>query len=356
MAAFKHGKILEVVHESPSLVEVRVAVESGEMTASGFPQMLGPVRTGDRVVLNTTGIDLGLGTGGHGFVLWNLDGPGPPGPGPGHIVKLRYTPWQTEVLASEEPGSPHHHALEEASDIGGMPVVACGLHSQIAGVAAGIKAALPGARVGYLMTDGAALPIAWSKLVARLREQRLIDATCTCGHAFGGEYEAINVYSGLATLRLVAGADVAVVAMGPGVVGTGTALGFTAIEQGQVLDAAGALGGFSIACLRICWADERPRHRGLSHHTLTALTLAARERATVVVPELPEHQLRPVIERLTEAGVPGRHDVVRGDGRPGLALLEDHGLEVPSMGRPMRDFPELHLAAAAAGGTAAARL
>jgi hypothetical protein len=356
MAAFKHGKILGIVRESASLVEVRVTVDAGEMTASGFPQMLGPVRAGDRVVVNTTGIDLGLGTGGHGFLLWNLDGAGPPGPGGGHIVKLRYTPWQTEVLAAEEPGSPHHDALENASDIGGMPVVACGLHSQIAGVAAGIKAALPGARVGYLMTDGAALPIAWSKLVAGLRDRRLIDVTCTYGHAFGGEYEAINVYSALATLRLAAGADVAVVAMGPGVVGTGTALGFTAIEQGQVLDAATALGGFAIACLRICWADERPRHRGLSHHTLTALNLAARERATVVVPELPEDQLRPVIERLTEAGVPGRHDVVRADGRAGLELLQDSGLEVSSMGRPMHDVPELHLAAAAAGGVAAGRL
>ena len=45
--------------------------------------------------------------------------------------------------------------------------------------------------------------------------------------------------------------------MGPGVVGTGTLLGHTALEQGQILDAANALGGRSIVCLRISFADER---------------------------------------------------------------------------------------------------
>ena len=40
-----------------------------------------------------------------------------------------------------------------------------------------------------------------------------------------------------------------IAAMGPGGVGTGTRLGFSGIEQSQVLDAAGALGGRGVACL-----------------------------------------------------------------------------------------------------------
>ena len=139
-----------------------------------------------------------------------------------------------------------------------MPVVACGLHSQIAGVAAGIKAAEPEARVGYLMTDGGALPLAWSRLVSALRGAGLMDSTCTSGHAFGGDLEAVNIFSGLAALRHAAAADVAIVSMGPGVVGTATALGFSGIEQGQVLDAAFALRGRGYACLRISFSDPAP--------------------------------------------------------------------------------------------------
>src|SRR5215831_19063098 len=118
------------------------------------------------------------------------------------------------------------------------------------------------------MTDGAGLPLAMSDLVADLRERDLVDATVTCGHAFGGDYEAVSVYSALAVARHVAGADAAVVAMGPGIVGTGTRLGFSGIEAGPILDAATGLGGDPIACLRISFADERPRHQGVSHHTL----------------------------------------------------------------------------------------
>ena len=70
------------------------------------------------------------------------------------------------------------------------------------------------------MTDGAALPLALSDLVADLRERELIDATITCGHAFGGDYEAVSAFSALAVARHVAHADAAVVVMGPGIVGT----------------------------------------------------------------------------------------------------------------------------------------
>src|SRR5680860_1367263 len=276
VATFVEAEIVEVIEESAGLVLVRVEAGESLFEAAGFPSMLGPLHLGDRIVVNTTGIDLELGTGGVGFVLWNLDGAGPQDRGPGHIVKLRYTPWQMNVAAAEAPESPHHEALAGASELGGMPVVACGLHSQIAGVAAGIKARAPEARVGYLMTDGGALPLAWSRLVSGMRAAGLVDSTCTSGHAFGGDLEAVNVFSGLAALRHASAVDVVVVSLGPGVVGTATTLGFSGIEQGQVLDAAFALQGRGYACLRISLADARARHRGVSHHTLTALGVAAR--------------------------------------------------------------------------------
>ena len=355
MASFVEAQVAEVIEESVGLVRVRaVGEEDREFEAVGFPSMLGPLHLGDRIVVNTTGIDLELGTGGVGFVLWNLDGAGRRDRGPGHIVKLRYTPWQLNVVAAEAPESPHHEALAGASDLGGMPVVACGLHSQIAGVAAGIKAVAPEARVGYLMTDGGALPLAWSRLVSALRAAGLLDSTCTSGHAFGGDLEAVNIFSGLVALRHAAAADVTIVSLGPGVVGTATTLGFSGIEQGQVLDAAFALQGRGYACLRISFSDARPRHRGVSHHTLTALRVAARERATAVLPALPSEEMDLVRRQLATFGE--RHDLIEEDGHPGLELLLSSGLEVTTMGRSMRDAPEAFLAAAAAGRAAARAL
>jgi len=354
MATFVEAEVVEVIEESAGLVRVRVEAGGSLFEAAGFPSMLGPLHLGDRLVVNTTGIELGLGTGGVGFVLWNLDGAGPQDRGPGHIVKLRYTPWQMNVAAAEAPESPHHDALAEAPELVGMPVVACGLHSQIAGVAAGIKAVAPEARVGYLMTDGGALPLAWSRLVSEIRAAGLVDSTCTCGHAFGGDLEAVNVFSGLTALRHAAAADVAIVSPGPGVVGTATTLGFSGIEQGQVLDAAFALQGRGYACLRISFAEARARHRGVSHHTLTALGVAARERATAVLPTLPSEEMDLIRRQLATLG--GRHDFVEEDGRPGLELLESLRLRPTTMGRGTKEAPEAFLAGAAAGSGASRAL
>jgi hypothetical protein len=346
MAFFREGVVRRVLQELPDLVRVEVALDSGATCAAdAFPGMIGRLAEGHRVVVNTTGIDLGLGTGGRGFVLWDLDAPAPVPEERGHIVKMRYTPWQTEVLAAEERTSEHFETLVAAESIDGMPVVACGLHSHLPAVAAGVRAERGNARIGYLMTDGAALPLAWSDLARACRESGLVDVTATCGHAFGGDLETVNVFSGLVALRHVARADVAIVAMGPGVVGTGTALGFTAIEQGQVLDAATALGGRAVACLRISFADERPRHRGISHHTLTALRLAAREPADVVVPELPETE--ELLEQLEDSVA--RHRVHVVDPGPGTKLLRATGLRLTSMRRSIDEVPETFAAAVAAG-------
>ena len=353
MAAWAEGRISEVLEASDELIRAQAIVDGGEVSAIGFPSMLGPLHVGDRVVLNVTGLELGLGTGGDGFILWNLDGPGAPGPGEGHIVKLRYTPWQTEVSAAEAPESPHHEALSQLETLSDMPVIVCGLHSQVAGAVAGVKEAAGDSRIGYLMTDGGALPLAWSRLVASLRSAGLIDVTCTSGHAFGGDLESINAYSGLAALRAAGPVDVVVAAMGPGVVGSATRLGFSGMEVGGLLDAAGALGGHAVASLRISFSDPRPRHRGVSHHSLTALRLAAARRATIAIPQLPEEQELLVQTGIAEAGLGDRHELAVADGQPGLELLRRKGVEVTSMGRTLDDTPELWLAAAAAGRVAA---
>src|SRR5690606_23688994 len=180
---------------------------------------------------------------------------------------------------------PHHALLREKSDLAGLPVVIAGLHSQLAPAAAALRLALgPRATLVYVMTDGGALPLAFSGLVRRLIQAGLLDKTVTVGHAFGGDLEAVTLFSGLLAARWALGADAAVVAMGPGVVGTGTKFGTTAVEAGQHADAAAILGGRPVAAPRLSFADPRPRHRGVSHHTLTAFGVVAQRRCTVVVP------------------------------------------------------------------------
>jgi Protein of unknown function (DUF3866) len=356
MATWRKGRVTEVLEVQSDLVRAQVDADGQHIEVAAFPSMVGPIEPGDMLVVNTTGLDLELGTGGAGFVLWNLDGKVLPQRSEGHIVKLRYTPWQTEVAAVEAPESPHHDKLVHADSLEGMPVVVCTLHSQMAAAVAGIKATRPRARVGYLMTDGAALPLAWSRVVRALEQAGLLEVTCTAGHAFGGDLEAVNVFSGLVALRHVAGVEAAVVAMGPGGVGTGTALGFTGMEQGQVLDAVTALGGRAIAGLRISFADQRARHRGVSHHSLTALRVAAREPTVIVLPRLPAERLEELRGMLVSEGLDRRHEVIEADGGPGIELLRARRIELRSMGRSFDDVRELFLAGAAAGAVAAHHL
>ncbi|MEW6724362.1 MAG: DUF3866 family protein [Bacillota bacterium] len=306
---------------------------------------------GQLVLANTTGLDLELGTGGSAYVaaVFPMErvraGP------PGHIIKLRYSPSQLKCLAVEEPASPHHELLRGVRGVGGLPVVACGLHSQLAAVCAGAHWAWRGRgcprplRVAYVMTDGGALPVALSESVAALRRTGAIRAVITTGHAFGGDYEAVNLYSALASARWVVDADLAVVAMGPGIVGTGTVLGTTGLEVGQTINAAHSLGGRPIVPPRIGCSDARRRHRGLSHHTLTALTLVALAPAEVVLPDPLTAVDAAQLRQLQEAG----HRLIWRQVDNCLDLCREWKVELKTMGRGFDQEPELFRAAAAAG-------
>jgi hypothetical protein len=347
--SFRTGNVVRLLVERPGLQRVEVDLGDGAERAYVLTQLTGTVAEGDQVVVNTTAVELGLGTGGWHVVHWNLERAAWSERGPGHIIKGRYTSLQADVGSSEE----HLESLAEVESINGLPVVAAALHSQLPAVAVAVKDLRPDARVVYVMTDGAGLPLALSDLVAELQSLGLVDATVTCGHAFGGDFEAVSVFSALAVARHVARADVAVVAMGPGIVGTNTRLGFSGMEVGAILDATVALGGIPIAALRVSFADERERHLGLSHHSATALRLACRERVFVPVPVLPDAQAVRLRADLDAAGIEHRHNVVEVDAPDVLALFARHGLEIESMGRRADEDPALFQAAAAAGAMAA---
>ena len=338
MPSFRTGTVTEILEERPGLQRVLVDGEKAYV----LTQLTGDVAVGSRVVMNTTAVELGLGTGGWHVVHWNLDRSELDAPGPGHIMKLRYTSLQADTGADEEIG--------DDDDLDGMPVVACGLHSQVACVVAALRHAAPDARIAYVMTDGAALPLAMSDLVAVLRPH--LSTTVTAGHAFGGEHEAVNVPGALVTARRHA--DVAVVGMGPGVVGTATRLGYSALEVGSILGATALLGGRPVVSLRFSLADPRLRHQGVSHHTTTALALGTETRATIGVPR-GEFEAR-VRADLDAAGVSERHRLLAVED-PGIpALLDAMDLRVTSMGRGPAEDPGFYAVSGAAGTAAAAML
>ena len=250
---------------------------------------------------------------------------------------------------------------ESAGSLMQTPVVVGGLHSQIAPAAAAIKAVRPDARIAYIMTDAAALPLALSALVRALKGAGLLDATLTAGQAFGGDYECVTVASALLAAKWIARADVILVAQGPGSAGTGTRYGFSGIEQGPLLDLASRLWGNPVGVLRLSFADPRDRHNGLSHHSVTSLGLLAQSPATLGFPSgnnlaVRAKDLAALRESVENSPLAALHTIEEAEGAPGMALLSERGVPVRSMGRTPADDPIFFHAAAAAGALAAARI
>jgi hypothetical protein len=351
------GVVAAIEAERAGLQRLRVDADGREAAALNYPALAGPCGVGDRVLLNTTAVDLGLGTGGAHLVVARLGatdvaaGVSMDDPSGGHVMKLRYTPLQRDVVAAEAPESRYHALLVDADDVDGMPIVCCGLHSQIPLVAAAVKAVRPDARIAWCMTDQAALPLALSDLAPAFVDAGLVDVTITCGQAFGGDLECVTLHSGLVAARIVCEADIAIVAIGPGVVGTGTALGHGGIAQGEAINAAAAVGGRPVAALRVSFADLRERHRGVSHHSLVALSRIALAPAIVAVPRLHPAELVAVEAGLDHARVWERHR--RADAGKGYDLPDTRGVPCLSMGRTPVDDPAFFAAAAAAGTVAA---
>lgn len=323
--------------------------------ALAYPALVGHPAVDDRVLLNCNALALGLGTGGYALVVALPDRLPADVDAPGHVVKARYTPLQTVVLAADEEASPHRSAMIRIGDdgLGGMPVVTADLHSALPAVLAGIHADRPDAKVAYLMTDGGALPAWFSRTLAGLADH--LAGVITCGQAFGGDLEAANTHSGLLAARAVLAADVAIVSQGPGNLGTGTDWGFSGVALGEAVNAVAALGGRPIGSLRISDADPRPRHRGVSHHCLTAYGRVALAAADLVVPGgLPGELARQVAAGL--APLLARHQLVRVEITGLDAALRAAPVPLSTMGRGLDADRAYFLAAAAAGRHAASLL
>jgi hypothetical protein len=350
---WRSAVVARVRREWPGAVELEVTTGDGSLRALAYPALTGRPQAGDRVLLNVTALELGLGTGGYALVIAVPDRLPEDSQGQGHVVKARYTPLQACVLGADEQGSPHHEVLRDADDLGGMPVVVADLHSALPAILAGLREG--GRRVAaYVMLDGGTLPAWFSRAAAGLREAGWLAGTISTGQSFGGDLETVTVHTGLLAARHVLGAEVAVVTQGPGNLGTSTRWGFSGVACGEAVNAAAVLGGRPVASLRISEADPRQRHRGISHHSLTAYGRVALASADVVVPALDGDLGAQVAAQAQQLA--RRHRLVSVATGGLLDALAACPVQLATMGRGLDEDRAYFLAAAAAGRHAAALL
>ena len=261
--SLRRGRVTTIRERHEGLV--RLEVDGAPCVA--YPEATGPVALDDEVLVNVQARELELGSGGFDVLYANLTrGLGLPAEEGAHVMKLPYAPGQFATVHAEEGG-------ELAACLEGMPVVCCTLHSQLAAASAGLG---DGLRVAYVQLEGGALPLGLSDSVRALRERGLLATTVSQGACFGGEVECVNAASALAWAAGT-GHEAAVCAVGPGIVGTGSRLGHGGVAAAAAASFAHALGGSPVLAVRVSSADERERHRGVSHHTRAVIELCRGE-------------------------------------------------------------------------------
>jgi hypothetical protein len=344
MLRLRRGRVTDA--EAPTVWQaLMVEVDGQRRDARADTTLVGPCEPGDEVILNVEARDLELGSGGFDVVHVNLtrglDGRGMPG---AHVMKLNYTSMQHAVIPAE--GRDLRTPL-------GKPVGVFQLHGQLAPIAWALAQARVHARVGYVQTAGGALPGGMSDTVRQLLRRGLLVGHTTAGPAYGGGQEAITtagaIHDGLAT----EGWDVALVGPGPGILGSGSALGHGGIVALDSAHAALALGCATVLAARMSSGDPRERHRGLSHHTRTVLDLLLKP---VTLPVPPGARLFSELDGIGPALDAARaqgHDVV--ETPIDIDAYRTSGLPTRTMGRTL-DEDRLFFAAALAAGGALAHL
>nr|MBA3717973.1 DUF3866 family protein [Actinomycetota bacterium] len=257
--SLRRGSVTAIVERLEGLA--RIEVDGTPCIA--FPRLTGLVELGDEVLVNVQARQLGLGSGGFDVLYANLTRGLDLEPEPGaHVMKLPYTPLQVAVRHAEEEG-------HQAESLGGMPVVCCSLHSQVAPAAAGLG---HGSRLAYVQLSGGALPVSLSDSIRELRSRGFLEVAVAAGSCFDADVQCANVFSALAWVASQ-GFETAICAIGPGVVGTRSHLGHGGLAAAEAANATAALGGSAVLAVRASSAESRERHRGISDHTRAALEL-----------------------------------------------------------------------------------
>ncbi len=354
MINLEKGKVVALLEVRGEATELLVRLGKRREKALNYNSLTGPVFPGDTVEVNTSAVRLGLGTGGYHFIYFNYRKPRNfTGSGEvdesckGHIMKLRYTPQQLQVNSCEEGGK-QRKEIEGFTGLNGSPVIIGELHSMVAAAALCLKQLEPDVSLSYVMTDSASLPLALSCSVERLRRGGFLGGAITCGQAFGGDLEAVNVYTGLIAAFRSAASDMALLFPGPGVVGTGTRYGFSGMEVGENVNRVISLGGTPVVVPRLSFADPRGRHRGISHHTLTSLTMKHVQTAYLPLPILNGEEGKIVAGQIEEYCLQEKHNIRLVDANISWAQAGAAGIPLRTMGRGPEEDPAFFQAVAAA--------
>lgn len=345
MLSLARGTVVRVAEKQVGMqiVELKMA-ESGERAlALSFSNEA--YEAGEALIVNTTAVRLRLGTGGYHLIVAKAEecserdvAPG----GWGHVMKMRYAPWQLAVDTVEEQASPYHSVfLQDDLSLEGTPVIIGELHSLLPVVATALRERDSAANIVYVMPDAASLPVAMSRHVHQLKSLGMLNAVVTTGHAWGGDREAVTIHSGLLAAKHVEKADVIVCMLGPGVAGTGTAYAFSAVQLAEVVHAVSVLNGVPFFLPRISFADPRMRHRGVSHHTLAILGRYVLRPVVLYMPKLGDERDRAMEEQIQTLHK-NNHIVVWGKAasEERLAALEQrYGMKFSSMGRSWQQDP-----------------
>ncbi|GAB1531047.1 MULTISPECIES: DUF3866 family protein [Brevibacillus] len=338
-------KVLEK-QKGMQLLEVRTESVAGFKMERVLSFLQEDYKSGDLLLINTTAVRLELGTGGYHFVVGKVTQPEETDVLPnewGHVMKMRYSPWQFAVDSVEEQASPYHHLfLQEDLSLEGTPVLISELHSLLPVAVLALRKKNPNARIVYVMPDGASLPIALSQHVHRLKAIGGLDATVTTGHAWGGDRESLTIHSGLLAAHHVEHADIIICMLGPGVAGTGTSYGFSGIQLAEVIHAVCTLGGTPFFIPRISFGDQRPRHYGVSHHTISIINRFALCPALVTIPIFGDERDEILSRQMKTIEVGEKHIFIKGkvpDLSELASLEKGYGLSFSTMGRNWQEDP-----------------
>lgn len=315
-----------------------------------YVQITPKANINDEVIVNTTATILKLGTGGMDIVTSVL------GSSPlnreafdGHIMKARYLPSQHSVLAVEAKESKFHHLFQQSFSLDGKKILIGELHSMIPICFWAMDLLKENGKMVTIISDEGSIPLSISQHIRVLKNYERF-STITIGQAFGGTYEAINLQTALQFAYKQLNADVILVTLGPGVVGSGTYFGFSGIEQASWANVIGSLDGVPVWVPRLSQADKRERHQGISHHTYTALTKFTYVKSMLPMPVTSETVGDKINEQIKD--IEKQHDVHWLE-RAALEEIVEHCLHkspvrLQTMGRDYRDDPIFFLGVAAA--------
>ncbi len=351
------GIVTDIYFYDDNITKLTALINDEQQSCINYNNITGNISLGDLILVNTTAVDLSLGTGGHHLVIANLSKPIVDNINSGHIMKLKYTPFQINCMSVEAQESQYHKVFNEFSSLEGMPVIVGTLHSMVAPVSIYIKNQNSKLKICYIMSDGGALPIYISDIIRHLKQDNIIDSTITYGNAFGGDFECINIYTALITAKEIIKADIAIVCMGPGIIGTDTKYGFSGIEQGNIIDAANKLKGYVIQIPRISFSDKRDRHYGISHHSITVLKDICCTKANIAIPLFDnQKQLSRINNQITENRIDSLHNIYYVDFKDINSVLLDKIKYLSKMGKGFIEDREYFISSGAAGKLAVKKL